>query len=46
MVYRVFVEKKREFANEARALMSDIRDLLGIKSLEKHVFITATMPKR
>ncbi len=35
MVYRVFVEKKREFANEARALMSDIRELLGIKSLEK-----------
>ena len=35
MVYRVFVEKKKEFANEARALMSDVRELLGIKELEK-----------
>ncbi len=35
MVYRVFVEKKPELANEARALLSDARTLLGILSLEK-----------
>ena len=35
MVYRIFVEKKKEFANEARALMADVRDLLGIAQLEK-----------
>ncbi len=34
MVYRVFVEKKKELANEAKALLSDARSLLGIKSLE------------
>ena len=28
MVYRIFVEKKREFANEAKALCSDARNLL------------------
>ena len=33
MVYRVFVEKKREYANEAAALLSDIRTLLGIGSV-------------
>ena len=33
MVYRIFVEKKREFANEAKALCSDARNLLGIKNL-------------
>ena len=33
MVYRIFVEKKREFANEAKALCSDARNLLGIKKL-------------
>ena len=33
MVYRVFVEKKKELANEARALLSDARSLLGIKGL-------------
>ena len=33
MVYRVYVEKKKELANEARALLSDARTLLGIKSL-------------
>ncbi len=34
MVYRVFVEKKKELANEAKALLSDARLLLGITSLE------------
>ena len=33
MVFRVFVEKKKELANEARALLSDVRGLLGIKNL-------------
>ncbi len=33
MVYRVFVEKKKELANEAKALLSDARGLLGIKGL-------------
>lgn len=33
MVYRVFVEKKKELANEASALANDIRSLLGIDSL-------------
>ncbi len=33
MVYRVFVEKKKELANEAKALLSDARSLLGIKEL-------------
>ena len=34
MVYRVFVEKKKELANEARALLTDARNLLGITALE------------
>ena len=34
MVYRIYVEKKPELANEAKALLSDVRGLLGIKSLE------------
>ncbi|MBE6712522.1 MAG: phosphoribosylformylglycinamidine synthase [Ruminococcaceae bacterium] len=33
MVYRVFVEKKKELANEAKALLSEARMLLGIESL-------------
>ena len=33
MVYRVFVEKKKELAHEAKALLSDARTLLGIKNL-------------
>ena len=33
MVYRVFVEKKKELANEAKALCSDAVTLLGIKNL-------------
>ena len=34
MVYRVYVEKKEELANEAKALLNDARNLLGIKALE------------
>ena len=33
MVYRVFVEKKKELANEARALYNDARAFLGIAGL-------------
>lgn len=33
MVYRIFVEKKKELANEAKALLSDAKNLLGIKEL-------------
>ncbi len=35
MVYRVYVEKKPELANEANALLADARNLLGIENLEK-----------
>ena len=35
MVYRVYVEKKEELANEAKALLNDARNLLGIETLEK-----------
>ena len=34
MVFRVFVEKKKELAHEAKALFSDATSLLGIKDLE------------
>ncbi len=34
MVYRIYVEKKKELANEARGLMSEAHELLGIKNLE------------
>ncbi len=34
MVYRVFVEKKKQFANEASSLRYDVRHLLSIKSLQ------------
>ncbi len=34
MVYRVYVEKKKELANEAKALLNDARNLLGITALE------------
>ncbi len=33
MVYRVYVEKKKEHANEAKSLLSDARSLLGISEL-------------
>ena len=33
MVYRVYVEKKKELANEAHALLSDVRTLLGMDAL-------------
>lgn len=34
MVYRVYVEKKKELANEAAALCADARTLLGVTALE------------
>jgi len=34
MVYRVFVEKKSGLENEAHSLLSEIREFLGIKSIE------------
>jgi len=34
MVYRVFVEKKKELAHEANALLSDAHTLLGIENLK------------
>ncbi|MGN1194721.1 MAG: phosphoribosylformylglycinamidine synthase, partial [Acutalibacteraceae bacterium] len=34
MVYRIYVEKKKELANEAKALLSDAQSFLGIKSLQ------------
>ncbi len=33
MVYRVYVEKKKELTHEAKALLGDARTLLGIKNL-------------
>lgn len=33
MVYRIYVEKKEGLANEAQALLSELRNLLGIKEL-------------
>ena len=35
MVFRVFVEKREAVANEARALLSEIKTFLGISSVEK-----------
>ncbi len=35
MVYRVFVEKKEEVANEAKGLLSEIRTFLGIETVEQ-----------
>ncbi|MBR6765996.1 MAG: phosphoribosylformylglycinamidine synthase, partial [Clostridia bacterium] len=34
MVFRVFVEKKKELANEAKALVNEANNLLGISSLK------------
>ncbi|MBP3377188.1 MAG: phosphoribosylformylglycinamidine synthase, partial [Clostridia bacterium] len=33
MVFRVFVEKKKELANEARGLFSELKNLVGIEGL-------------
>ncbi len=33
MVYRVYVEKKKELANEAKSLLGELRSLVGIKEL-------------
>ena len=49
MVYRVYVEKKVGLDNEARALLSDLRTLLGMTELQKviaiHDCLTDTMLK-
>ena len=34
MVYRVYAEKKKEFAHEAKALLTEANKLLGIKALK------------
>ncbi len=34
MVYRIYVEKKKLFATESAAVLSDLTDALGIKSVE------------
>ena len=34
MVYRVYVEKKEELANEAKSLYSELTNILGIKGIE------------
>ena len=34
MVYRIYVEKKRELAHEANTLLSELRGLVGIEGLE------------
>ncbi len=34
MVYRIFVEKKEDLDNEAKGLMNEAKNLLGIKGLE------------
>ena len=48
MVYRVYVEKKSELANEAKALLNDAKTLLGICALENVRVINrfSTMQKR
>ena len=33
MVYRIYVEKKKELANEAKSLMGDIKAFLGVKGV-------------
>ena len=33
MIYRVYVEKKKEYGGEAKALLSELRELIGIKGL-------------
>ena len=35
VVYRVYVEKKEGFDHEARALLADVRELLGIASVSR-----------
>ena len=34
MVYRIYVAKKPEFANEAKALLGEIKNLLNIKTIQ------------
>ena len=34
MVYRIYVEKKKGLANEAKSLLGDIKAFLGIEGIE------------
>ena len=34
MIYRVYVEKKEGFGQEAKSLLSDVREILGVKGVE------------
>ena len=34
MVYRIYVEKKEELKNDARALKNEVNEFLGINSLK------------
>lgn len=34
MVYRVYVEKKKELANEAKALLADAKGLLQLEGID------------
>ncbi len=34
MVYRIFVEKKNELAHEAHSLLSELKNLIGMKNIE------------
>ena len=33
MVFRIFVEKREGLANEAKAILSEVRNLLGMKGV-------------
>ena len=35
MVYRVYVEKKKELANEAKALLADVKGLLQLDGIDE-----------
>ena len=35
MVYRIYVEKKDGFDHEARALFSDVTEILGVQGVER-----------
>ena len=39
MVYRIFVEKKKELANEAKGLLKEINELLLIDSVKDIIIV-------
>ena len=45
MVYRIYVAKKPEFANEANALNSEIKNLLKIDGIKSLSVINRSLPK-